>query len=38
VDFDALCRHASTVGATPDDVRGIVDSFVGDGVLRAVGA
>ncbi len=38
VDFDALCRHAGTVGASPDDVRGIVDSFVGDGVLRRIGA
>ncbi len=38
VDFDALCRHAGAVGATPDDVRGIVDSFAGDGVLHAVGA
>ncbi len=38
VDFEALCRHASAVGATADDVRGIVDSFAGDGVLRAVGS
>ena len=38
VDLEALSRHASAVGATPDDVRGIVESFAADGALRAVDA
>ena len=35
IRFDDLCAHASKVGATRDDVRGIVRSFAEDGVLRA---
>lgn len=34
VAFDDLCRHAMKVGAAVEDVRGLVDSFAGDGVLR----
>ena len=33
IHFDDLCLHASKVGATREDVRGVLESFAGDGVL-----